>query len=472
MTSRAITSRVIASRYHPYKVSKPRRDSGLEFPPISAARPEVVGSIIPQTVPAEYEVERAESMEDFTDILSVLTKIPKCTGCAQHIFDRFILKVQDKPWHAQCLKCGDCGRQLTDKCFSRGSFVYCKEDFFKRYGTKCAGCDEAIPPTEVVRRAQENVYHLECFRCFMCNDQLGTGDQFYLLDDNRLVCKKDYETAKSRDIDMDNGIKRPRTTITAKQLETLKLAYNQSPKPARHVREQLSSDTGLDMRVVQVWFQNRRAKEKRLKKDTSRQRWGEIFRSGAPSSGPQMHANPESPPSGGKRRPGNHNSRKRPSSSPGGSRISVPIPSSIQSPVHAPPNGQIEPGFLAPEHLLPPSDGIMLGESPCFTPGELPYPQNPANPHFLSPGGIPDPMGPFHPQSYEYVDGPQMMGPGMAAMKLPVNNTMHNYYVTHKQQQPAKSDCDVISEGSGNLSDLSSSPRSWLGELDHVTHFQ
>lgn len=55
----------------------------------------------------------------------------------------------------------------------------------------------------------------------------------------------------------DNPPKRPRTTITAKQLETLKSAYNASPKPARHVREQLSQDTGLDMRVVQVWFQNR-----------------------------------------------------------------------------------------------------------------------------------------------------------------------------------------------------------------------
>lgn len=50
----------------------------------------------------------------------------------------------------------------------------------------------------------------------------------------------------------DSTAKRPRTTITAKQLETLKNAYNNSPKPARHVREQLSSETGLDMRVVQV----------------------------------------------------------------------------------------------------------------------------------------------------------------------------------------------------------------------------
>lgn len=30
--------------------------------------------------------------------------------------------------------------------------------------------------------------------------------------------------------------------------------------------------------TLQVWFQNRRAKEKRLKKDAGRQRWGQYFR--------------------------------------------------------------------------------------------------------------------------------------------------------------------------------------------------
>lgn len=82
------------------------------------------------------------------------------------------------------------------------------------------------------------------------------------------------------EFDLDNSNKRPRTTITAKQLENLKRAYNESPKPPRHVREQLAAETGLDMRVVQVWFQNRRAKEKRLKKDAGRQRWNPYFRQG------------------------------------------------------------------------------------------------------------------------------------------------------------------------------------------------
>eukprot|EP00063_Salmo_salar_P009330 XP_013984165.1 PREDICTED: LIM/homeobox protein Lhx3-like isoform X1 [Salmo salar] len=203
-------------------------------------------------------------------------EIPVCAGCNQHIVDRFILKVLDRHWHSKCLKCSDCQSQLADKCFSREDRVYCKEDFFKRFGTKCAACQQGIPPTQVVRRAQDFVYHLHCFACIVCKRQLATGDEYYLMEDSRLVCKADYETAKQREA--DSTAKRPRTTITAKQLETLKNAYNNSPKPARHVREQLSSETGLDMRVVQVWFQNRRAKEKRLKKDAGRQRWGQYFR--------------------------------------------------------------------------------------------------------------------------------------------------------------------------------------------------
>lgn len=138
-----------------------------------------------------------------------------------------------------------------------------------------------------MRRAQDNVYHLQCFACSLCSRQLNTGDEFYLMEDKKLVCKPDYEAAKAKgkiflkgnlflnafyllnyllfiglylsdgSLDGEGSNKRPRTTITAKQLETLKSAYNSSPKPARHVREQLSQDTGLDMRVVQVWFQNR-----------------------------------------------------------------------------------------------------------------------------------------------------------------------------------------------------------------------
>lgn len=204
--------------------------------------------------------------------------IPRCAGCEKPIVERFILKVLDSCWHSSCLSCCECGDRLADKCFVRADQVFCKEDFFRRFGSKCAGCSAGISPDQVVRRAQDFVFHLDCFSCILCNRQLNTGDEFYLTEDGKLVCKEDYHQAKERsDAESDSSNKRPRTTITAKQLDTLKMAYNKSSKPARHVREQLSQETGLDMRVVQVWFQNRRAKEKRLKKDAGRSRWSHQF---------------------------------------------------------------------------------------------------------------------------------------------------------------------------------------------------
>uniref|UniRef100_A0A182IS42 Uncharacterized protein n=1 Tax=Anopheles atroparvus TaxID=41427 RepID=A0A182IS42_ANOAO len=234
------------------------------------------------------------NLDELPEVL--LSTIPKCGGCHELILDRFILKVSDRTWHAKCLQCSECRVQLNEKCFARNGQLFCKDDFFKRYGTKCAACDLGIPPTQVVRRAQDNVYHLQCFMCSMCSRQLNTGDEFYLMEDCKLICKPDYEAAKAKGLYLSDGSldgessnKRPRTTITAKQLETLKSAYNSSPKPARHVREQLSQDTGLDMRVVQVWFQNRRAKEKRLKKDAGRTRWSQYFRSMKGTSSPSRH---------------------------------------------------------------------------------------------------------------------------------------------------------------------------------------
>lgn len=64
------------------------------------------------------------------------------------------------------------------------------------------------------------------------------------------------EAGKSPDDDKSGANKRrgPRTTIKAKQLEVLKAAFNNTPKPTRHIREQLAKETGLPMRVIQVRY--------------------------------------------------------------------------------------------------------------------------------------------------------------------------------------------------------------------------
>lgn len=35
----------------------------------------------------------------------------------------------------------------------------------------CAACSKLIPAFEMVMRAKENVYHLDCFACQLCNQR-------------------------------------------------------------------------------------------------------------------------------------------------------------------------------------------------------------------------------------------------------------------------------------------------------------
>src|SRR6218665_1894785 len=64
--------------------------------------------------------------------------------------------------------------------------------FHRRFGTKCGGCSQEISPNELVRRARSRVYHLKCFTCLVCRKQLSTGEELYMIDENRFLCKDDY----------------------------------------------------------------------------------------------------------------------------------------------------------------------------------------------------------------------------------------------------------------------------------------
>lgn len=94
-----------------------------------------------------------------------------------------------------------------------------------------------------------------------CRQQLWTTS-FYIILSNTGSVDGDGEGESRSDNPSESkspdeggaGSKRrgPRTTIKAKQLEILKNAFSQTPKPTRHIREQLAKETGLPMRVIQV----------------------------------------------------------------------------------------------------------------------------------------------------------------------------------------------------------------------------
>jgi LIM homeobox transcription factor 1 len=131
-------------------------------------------------------------------------------------------------------------------------------------------------------RVQDNyVYHVNCFACTHCNQPLQKGEQFAFRA-GQLICRMDLEKESylsqsyddeyiidenhGRTRDGRRGPKRPRTILTSSQRRQFKASFDTSPKPCRKVREALAKDTGLTVRVVQVWFQNQRAKMKKVQR--------------------------------------------------------------------------------------------------------------------------------------------------------------------------------------------------------------
>ncbi|XP_077390023.1 LIM homeobox transcription factor 1-alpha isoform X2 [Festucalex cinctus] len=222
---------------------------------------------------------------------------PVCAGCRRPIADKFLLRVADGLRHEACARCSACGDALRDSCFVREQRLYCKRDYSELFSVRCEGCAEVISPTELVLRAGPAVFHLRCFTCSVCSAPLRTGDRC-VVREGRLVCaREDYhqcvaspissDTGKSDDVgeedddeEEDSGRltsrqirsdeqeskrpKRPRTILTTQQRRIFKASFEVSSKPCRKVRETLAADTGLTVRVVQVWFQNQRAKMKKL----------------------------------------------------------------------------------------------------------------------------------------------------------------------------------------------------------------
>ncbi|KAK2567244.1 LIM domain transcription factor LMO4.2 [Acropora cervicornis] len=121
--------------------------------------------------------------------------IRTCGGCSEKILDRFLLLALDQYWHVNCLKCSCCSVRLGEvgtSCYAKGGMILCKTDYVKLYGSSgaCAVCAKLIPATELVMKVLGKVYHLNCFNCTTCHNQLVAGDRFHVVN-GRLFCEND-----------------------------------------------------------------------------------------------------------------------------------------------------------------------------------------------------------------------------------------------------------------------------------------
>ena len=231
-----------------------------------------------------------------------------CSGCLEEIGQGdYYLNAWDQYYHYDCYKCCLCLRKVNtgeEIHLTHDNRFICKEDFTARMKCKDEFENECKIKNEIdydkenssFNKSQQN--HLLTSTPnsnLSSSDCLKDDDNDIHMSDCSLDCKDDdqicltksnninnsssnssstssYHQKKSSNLDNtdngnSNGPKKrgPRTTIKTKQLEQLKSAFAATPKPTRHIREELARETGLAMRVIQVWFQNRRSKERRIK---------------------------------------------------------------------------------------------------------------------------------------------------------------------------------------------------------------
>ncbi|KAG5199171.1 hypothetical protein MG293_014129 [Ovis ammon polii] len=251
--------------------------------------------------PSKDQPDLGQSACTLKSVLSETQKrlISLCVGCGNQIHDQYILRVSpDLEWHAACLKCAECNQYLDESCtcFVRDGKTYCKRDYIRLYGIKCAKCSIGFSKNDFVMRARSKVYHIECFRCVACSRQLIPGDEFALREDG-LFCRADHDVVERASLGAGDPLSplhparplqmaaepisarqpalrphvhkqpekttRVRTVLNEKQLHTLRTCYAANPRPDALMKEQLVEMTGLSPRVIRVWFQNKRCKDKK-----------------------------------------------------------------------------------------------------------------------------------------------------------------------------------------------------------------
>lgn len=251
----------------------------------------------------------------------------RCSACHKDIMEQFILKVAPNlDFHSQCLRCAECHQLLHENstCFVRHERIYCKRDYQKLFPTRCRLCQLEFLENDLVMKARNNIYHTDCFKCVVCNRVLSSGDEFCIREKG-IYCKGDFELADKTTEDVNNNVieackntppllttlsedikdncddacvltsngssesdssvkttagksrsesrsrshksdhkaTRVRTVLNEKQLYTLRTCYGANPRPDALMKEQLVEMTGLSPRVIRVWFQNKRCKDKK-----------------------------------------------------------------------------------------------------------------------------------------------------------------------------------------------------------------
>uniref|UniRef100_A0A8C5EWK7 LIM domain kinase 1 n=1 Tax=Gouania willdenowi TaxID=441366 RepID=A0A8C5EWK7_GOUWI len=131
------------------------------------------------------------SFEIICPMVSAGGSWPVCAGCKQRIYDEQYLQALNTDWHTVCFRCCDCSASLSHWYYEKDGRLFCKKDYWAKFGELCHGCNDPIN-TGLIMVAGEQKYHPECFTCLNCRTFIGDGDTYALVERSKLYCGHCY----------------------------------------------------------------------------------------------------------------------------------------------------------------------------------------------------------------------------------------------------------------------------------------
>ncbi|XP_008280900.1 filamin-binding LIM protein 1 [Stegastes partitus] len=94
-----------------------------------------------------------------------------CWACGEVITDH-VIRALERAYHLSCFTCATCKQQIGEQAFAQGEVgeVYCLQDYYRKYAPKCNACNRLIIPKE----DGTDSYTVECLgrsyheNCYRC----------------------------------------------------------------------------------------------------------------------------------------------------------------------------------------------------------------------------------------------------------------------------------------------------------------
>ncbi|GLH05264.1 LIM domain kinase 1 [Gryllus bimaculatus] len=114
-----------------------------------------------------------------------------CAGCLNVLDDDEFIQALNQEWHMECFRCSACDASLSSWYFEKDGLLFCKDDYWAKYGEACQDCSQVI--TGPVMVAGDHKFHPECFCCASCGGFIGDGESYALVERSKLYCGQCYK---------------------------------------------------------------------------------------------------------------------------------------------------------------------------------------------------------------------------------------------------------------------------------------